>query len=290
MSLEVREYCMAGGPQVPIYIFRAEDGQIWFKGKECANILEYGNSKKAIANNVDDDDTIEWRGLKQNYTHLPTNLQPQTIFINESGLYQLVMRSRKKQAVPFRNWVTRDILPMLRARGAVVVSDQDPSKQLNNKYMSPVGDISELISMIRNRDDVLLAKIDAITKDVDENRRLMNTLLKKKHMAIMPVDTATRHSFRVLRKKNNPNSYKFVRSQRRHLKSALKNLENEYMNILTADDVPNAVNILNRIKEQLQNNNMEYKAYSNTIVTPCDLLPIVSNLLKSNGDQQAEVE
>ena len=35
----------------------------------------------------------------------------------ESGLYSLIMRSRKPMAVKFRNWVTREVLPALRNQG-----------------------------------------------------------------------------------------------------------------------------------------------------------------------------
>jgi len=45
--------------------------------------------------------------------------------ITESGLYTLVLRSRKPEAAPFRRWVTHDVLPQLRRTGAYVVPGAD---------------------------------------------------------------------------------------------------------------------------------------------------------------------
>ena len=37
--------------------------------------------------------------------------------VNEPGLYTLILRSRKKEAVPFRRWVTHEVLPTIRKTG-----------------------------------------------------------------------------------------------------------------------------------------------------------------------------
>lgn len=43
---------------------------------------------------------------------------PQSVStISESGLYSLVMRSRKPEAKPFKRWVTHDILPTIAKTG-----------------------------------------------------------------------------------------------------------------------------------------------------------------------------
>nr|WP_320131960.1 BRO family protein [uncultured Holophaga sp.] len=50
-------------------------------------------------------------------THTPSGDQDM-IVISESGLYTLIMRSRKPQAKPFRRWVTHEVLPAIRRTGA----------------------------------------------------------------------------------------------------------------------------------------------------------------------------
>lgn len=55
-----------------------------------------------------------WSEIDSGGIETPSNWQPQTMFINEAGLYQLMLRSKKREAVVFRRWVTRKVLPSLR--------------------------------------------------------------------------------------------------------------------------------------------------------------------------------
>lgn len=43
--------------------------------------------------------------------------------ISESGLYKLIMRSDKDEAVTFQNWVTREVLPSIRKTGKYALAD-----------------------------------------------------------------------------------------------------------------------------------------------------------------------
>ena len=46
-----------------------------------------------------------------------TNNQKNTIYINESGLYCLILRSKLESAHAFKHWVTKDVLPSIRKTG-----------------------------------------------------------------------------------------------------------------------------------------------------------------------------
>ena len=72
----------------------------WFKGKDVATSLEYANPLKAIRDHVDDED----QGVNEKLTL--SNQQPHEVYINESGLYCLVLRSNKPQAKSFKCWAT----------------------------------------------------------------------------------------------------------------------------------------------------------------------------------------
>lgn len=48
--------------------------------------------------------------------HTPGGTQKMTI-ISESGLYSLILRSRKESARAFRKWVTSEVLPSIRKTG-----------------------------------------------------------------------------------------------------------------------------------------------------------------------------
>lgn len=87
------------------------NGDVYFVGKDVAEALGYSNSRKAIADHVDDEDKgvtmCDTLGGKQNLT-----------VINESGVYALVFGSKLPTARQFKHWVTSEILPTIRKHGA----------------------------------------------------------------------------------------------------------------------------------------------------------------------------
>src|ERR1700755_272008 len=91
-----------------------EYNNVWFKGKDVCNILEYKKSENAIKRHVEDEDKIEYKKLKvsnpretRGLLTVNKSLHPDTIYINESGLYCLVFSSKLPQAKEFKLWVTR---------------------------------------------------------------------------------------------------------------------------------------------------------------------------------------
>jgi prophage antirepressor-like protein len=86
-----------------------KDNQPWFVAKDVCDVLEIVNSRKALSA-LDDDE----KGVTNSYT-LGGSQEMATI--NESGLYHLIFKSRKKVAKEFRKWVTSEILPSIRKYG-----------------------------------------------------------------------------------------------------------------------------------------------------------------------------
>ena len=48
-----------------------------------------------------------------------------TILINESGLYSLIMSSKLKNAKQFKRWVTSEVLPSIRKTGGYIVGEEN---------------------------------------------------------------------------------------------------------------------------------------------------------------------
>lgn len=86
------------------------NGEIYFVGKDIAEILGYANPQKAIRDHVDDED----KTLNETFTVNGT----MAILINESGLYSLIISSKLPKAKEFKHWVTSEILPSIRKHGA----------------------------------------------------------------------------------------------------------------------------------------------------------------------------
>lgn len=86
------------------------NGKPYFVGKDISNILGYRNGSRDINRHVDEDDRIvklvfDGRQYKN------------TICINESGLYSLILSSKLPKAKEFKHWVTAEVLPSIRQTG-----------------------------------------------------------------------------------------------------------------------------------------------------------------------------
>lgn len=90
-----------------------KDGDPWFVGKDVANVLEYQNGSRDINRHVDKEDRCK-------IMVFDGNQNKETIIVNESGLYSLVLSSHKSEAKEFKRWVTREVLPTIRKTGGYV--------------------------------------------------------------------------------------------------------------------------------------------------------------------------
>lgn len=86
------------------------DGEPYFVGKDVATILGYSNPRDAISKHVDDED----KGVAKCDT---LGGRQEILFINESGLYSLILRSQLPAAKKFKRWVTSEVLPAIRRHG-----------------------------------------------------------------------------------------------------------------------------------------------------------------------------
>lgn len=86
------------------------EGEVWFVGKDVAEILGYTNPSKALADHVDEED-------KLNNESLSSLGQRGGWLINESGLYSLVLSSKLPTAKQFKRWITKEVIPSIRKTG-----------------------------------------------------------------------------------------------------------------------------------------------------------------------------
>ncbi|WP_223264769.1 Bro-N domain-containing protein [Achromobacter spanius] len=87
------------------------DGQPWFVAADVCAALDYKNASKAVADHLDPDE-------RSNEQLDRSRMGSKAVIINESGLYALVLRSRKPEARKFAKWVTSEVLPQIRKTGA----------------------------------------------------------------------------------------------------------------------------------------------------------------------------
>ncbi len=94
--------------------FKDEDGKIWFKAKDVAHALEYVNPGKAVRAHVRDKHKKTFEELQGGSI---LNPQPQTVFIQEPGVYQLVFSSKLPSATEFQDWDFEEVIPSIRKTG-----------------------------------------------------------------------------------------------------------------------------------------------------------------------------
>ena len=174
------------------------NNETWFCLKDVCDILDIKNATDVV-NRLDEEER----------TRFNLGRQGEANFINESGLYTVVLRSDKPQAKPFRKWVTSEVLPTIRKHGAYMTEqtleqaltspdfliklatelkeEQEKRKELelknsrltvDNQIMQPKADyFDELVD--RN----LLTSIRETAKELKiKEREFINFLLDKKYL------------------------------------------------------------------------------------------------------------
>ncbi|BAM46323.1 phage antirepressor [Amphibacillus xylanus] len=94
-----------------------EKGELWFVAKDVCEILEIKNSRMALSRLDEDEKGVSSIDTPGGYQKLST--------VNEFGLYNLVLSSRKPEAKKFKRWVTHEVIPSIRKTGKYEI--QEPS-------------------------------------------------------------------------------------------------------------------------------------------------------------------
>ena len=133
-----------------ISIIKCND-DIWFRGKSVAQSLGYLKPLKALHLEGVPQNRVHLRlGVTQNGVHL--NLQSGCLFINESGLYSLILRSKLESAKEFKRWVTKDVLPPIRKTGRYdYCIDHKYNNKLKFKIENEMDHHFKVVSLIRKR-------------------------------------------------------------------------------------------------------------------------------------------
>ncbi len=145
------------------------DGEPWFVLKDVCDVLRMSNSRMA-AERLDPDEKgvsqIDTLGGKQEMT-----------VINESGLYNVILRSDKPEAKPFRKWVTSEVLPTIRKHGA---------------YMTP----ETLEQVILNPDTMI--QLCQQLKEEQEKRMQLEQKVTEDHPKVLFADSVAASSSTIL--------------------------------------------------------------------------------------------
>lgn len=90
----------------------------WFVGKDVCDALELSDVTVSIQR-LEEDERAKFNLGRQGNTN----------FVNEFGIYSLVLSSRKAEAKRFKHWVTHEVLPTIRKHGAYMTDAKIDEKR-----------------------------------------------------------------------------------------------------------------------------------------------------------------
>ena len=102
-----------------------EQGEPWFVGKDVAEALGYSDPQKAMKMHVEVGDKLTRQIVVSGQNR-------NVIFINESGLYSLILSSKLPQAKEFKRWVTSEVLPQIRKTGGYIPTKDADGRPLTD--------------------------------------------------------------------------------------------------------------------------------------------------------------
>ena len=136
------------------------DGEPWFVGKDIAEIMQYTNTQKAIRDHVDEEDKLTERIVLSGQNR-------EVIFINESGLYSLILSSKIPGAKRFKRWVTSEVLPQIRKTGTY------------QKPMTPQEMMRVQLGMIDDHEERITHLEHTMTIDYGQQQELKKAVNKR---------------------------------------------------------------------------------------------------------------
>lgn len=98
------------------------DCEVWFAATDVAKALGYRDANQ-ITRALDDDEKRWSEGTLSECTHSHLGIR----LINESGLYRVLMRSQRPEAIPFQRWLAHEVVPEIRRNGGYIVTRTEDS-------------------------------------------------------------------------------------------------------------------------------------------------------------------
>ena len=115
-----------------IRVLRDKQGEPWWVAVDVCKVLGIVNARDALTKLDDDEKTQVVDPATVGNTD-GTGINNLLNLINEPGLYQLILTSRKPEAKAFKRWVTHEVLPALRKTGSYTMPESAGSIPLQEK-------------------------------------------------------------------------------------------------------------------------------------------------------------
>lgn len=164
-----------------------EGENIWFNLNDICRALDLRNPRK-VMNDLP-------KGVTNSYPLLTNGGLQNMTFVNESGLYRTIFKSRKEKALEFQDWVCSEVIPSIRKHGAYITEDViKDNKKLNEAIQAIKEEYKEKINFadafLASEDSAYIAVFaDYLTKNgVKMGRNQLFKWFKDKKVLVMHGD------------------------------------------------------------------------------------------------------
>ncbi|QIH04883.1 bro5 [Dasineura jujubifolia toursvirus 2a] len=250
----------------------------WFRAKDILAILEYKldfkkNTQNAIkkvdkeyTKHLDEVDVLRTSTSSPSKANKPyTYNEGKEVYVNEPGLYQLIMGSKLETAKPFKKFVFSELLPGIRKIIQKRYEDQLKNKQdqleiviaQNNNLLSEVSEVRTQNTLALKRLEemgITLGETKEQLDEIQEELQDTNTKLDKAlpDRNVDPNESELKHHYILLKQKDDDNSYMFIRGQDRHIKNRVNKYKEEFTIEIDQTKTPNPIDLVNRLKSFIQ--------------------------------------
>lgn len=164
-----------------------EGENIWFCLIDICKALGLRNPRKVMTDLPKD--------VTNSYPLLTNGGLQNMTFVNESGLYRTIFKSRKEKALEFQDWVCSEVIPSIRKHGAYITEDViKDNKKLNETIQAIKEEYKEKIdfadAFLASEDSAYIAVFaDYLTKNgVKMGRNQLFKWFKDKKVLVMHGD------------------------------------------------------------------------------------------------------
>lgn len=154
-----------------------DNDEIWFVAIDVCKCLEINNSRQAILRL----DTDEKKSL---YIENSGAGNPNKTIVNEAGLYNLILSSRKPEAKEFKRWITHEVIPSIRKYGAYMTPETIEKVLYNPEFIinlaSQLKAEQEKNEALTKENKALLTENDVLSGEIQtyDSRKILNALIR----------------------------------------------------------------------------------------------------------------
>lgn len=129
----------------------------YFVAKDVCDILELSNPTMAISR-LDEDER----------TKLNLGRQGETNIVNEYGLYNLILASRKPEAKAFKKWITHEVIPSIRKTGGYIAGEENMTE--DELILKAMNVLNKKVEDLRIKNQNLLLENNQKSQIIEEQK------------------------------------------------------------------------------------------------------------------------